>query len=378
MLFVTNDGLKSENQAVQRANDAVAKGLINLALSITCCRHTVPPELSALTAVEEQLIALVLPILSIAYKKGGRYNYKGHVVNILQDPESVATTLPRLPKDIRYVIVQKRGSSGTLAEAKVRREVVERALRWLKENNPLYSHIEIDASALAALPSSTENSEPDELRTMFTTTEPNVEEQYLLSSAVLEEQELVNVNKKKQNAVLAWPEEQGRASEFTTAKIAAMDFPTLFPDGTGDPTDPTRLDDSMTEGEKFKHLMKFADIGEDGKFNYRFASHPTFPYWCLNRLQRHRSIEAAKTYMAKSANEEDMSRDQFLQMLKGDNAEKLCNRLLYHAGNVTGSPGFWKTKSAELNAACQQKECPTVFLTLSCAVKDSPDFWQFV
>ncbi len=50
-----------------------------------------------------------------------------------------------------------------------------------------------------------------------------------------------------------------------------MAFPTLFPDGKGDPTN------NDTEGfaQKVKHLIKFAEKLE-GKWVYRFAAHPRF------------------------------------------------------------------------------------------------------
>jgi hypothetical protein len=36
--------------------------------------------------------------------------------------------------------------------------------------------------------------------------------------------------------------------------------------------------------------MKFAERLADGKFEWRFASHPRFPYWALNMKQRHQLL----------------------------------------------------------------------------------------
>ena len=51
-----------------------------------------------------------------------------------------------------------------------------------------------------------------------------------------------------------------------------MAFPTLFPDGTGDPAN-TATKRHATLGEKVKHLIKFAE-NINGKWVYRFARHP--------------------------------------------------------------------------------------------------------
>ena len=59
-----------------------------------------------------------------------------------------------------------------------------------------------------------------------------------------------------------------------------MAFPTFFPYGKGDPTNRARQH-GITLTEAFKHLIKFADKLENGKFEWRFASHPRFPYWAI-------------------------------------------------------------------------------------------------
>ena len=58
-----------------------------------------------------------------------------------------------------------------------------------------------------------------------------------------------------------------------------MAFPTLFPDGVGDPTSRSTIrsisdNDIETFAAKLKHLVKFAEKIEV-KWHYRFAIHPT-------------------------------------------------------------------------------------------------------
>ena len=52
-------------------------------------------------------------------------------------------------------------------------------------------------------------------------------------------------------------------SEFQTHNLAGLAFPTLFPDGKGDPTKPSLLRD-IPLADRIKHLIKFAE-NDDGK-----------------------------------------------------------------------------------------------------------------
>ena len=63
-------------------------------------------------------------------------------------------------------------------------------------------------------------------------------------------------------------------NEYQISHLATMAFPTLFPDGKGDPTNQGLLRDVPLQ-ERIKHLLKFAEI-IDGKWVYRFANHPRF------------------------------------------------------------------------------------------------------
>ena len=66
-------------------------------------------------------------------------------------------------------------------------------------------------------------------------------------------------------------------NKHSISGLATLAFPTLFPDGKGDPTNPC-LHRDLPFNERIKHLLKFADT-INGKFYFRFASHPRFSYW---------------------------------------------------------------------------------------------------
>lgn len=73
-----------------------------------------------------------------------------------------------------------------------------------------------------------------------------------------------------------------------------MAFPTLFPDAKGDPTNSAIMRD-LTLGGKIKHLVKFAEYS-NGKWVYRFASHPQFAHWAFNMIQRHQLLSQGSVF----------------------------------------------------------------------------------
>ena len=172
----------------------------------------------------------------------------------------------------------------------VRRHRVLEALLWLKTNNPFFKDIEIDRQVIQSLP---ENGVPDELRYVTDDNEPSVhvenegppQEPTMSANASVEELILGNDStsfipmgqrQRKDGAAiqdavnevdpLDWPSTEGNVvNEFKTDGLATMAFPTLFPYGKGDPTNRARQH-GITLTEAFKHLIKFAEKLENGKF----------------------------------------------------------------------------------------------------------------
>ena len=75
-----------------------------------------------------------------------------------------------------------------------------------------------------------------------------------------------------------WPSvDEQPLNEFTAPFLATMAFPTLFPVGKGDPTNPSLRRD-ISFSEKIRHLIKYGEK-KGNRWTYRFASQPRFPYW---------------------------------------------------------------------------------------------------
>ena len=128
------------------------------------CEHMFPEELKGLTPVEEKLISLnsCYGFIARYAVQGGRRqstaypkHIKGHITvfpNNVQ--ELVSNVLPHpLLKVMDDIHVSWHGRakpkpSDLSRLLSVRRHVVERALVWLKRNNPLYAGIEIDTAEM--------------------------------------------------------------------------------------------------------------------------------------------------------------------------------------------------------------------------------------
>ena len=67
----------------------------------------VPSQLQGLTKVEEVLIARALPIMRVYIKPGGQRGYSGHCINLPQNVEQLAHSLPRHVKDVSVIVQVK-------------------------------------------------------------------------------------------------------------------------------------------------------------------------------------------------------------------------------------------------------------------------------
>ncbi|KAI8649820.1 Helitron-like-N domain-containing protein [Fusarium keratoplasticum] len=123
-----------------------------------------PDELKGLTLVEEKLIALnscygFVTRYSIpgGQRQSLRYlrHVKGHITVFPNNVQELATKV--LPHPLLQVMdeihvswqgAEKPGPSDLSSLLSVRRRVVERALVWLKKNNPHYAEIEIDVAEM--------------------------------------------------------------------------------------------------------------------------------------------------------------------------------------------------------------------------------------
>ena len=130
-------------------------------------------------------------------------------------------------------------------------------------------------------------------------------------------------------------------NEFNTEYLASLCFPTLFPDTKGDPTNSCLLreiSNSETEScaEKIKHLIKFGEK-HDGKWLYRFASHPRFAFWAYNILYRRRLLSQGNYYLKQNPGDANMTLDELQNLLRTGTFVSVMRKLMRYTKNVTGT-----------------------------------------
>ena len=288
----------------------------------------VPSQLQELTQIEEMLISRALPIMRVYIKPGGQKGYSGHCINLPQDVKELASSLPRYPKDLPLIVVKMKGKENSIKSVSVRKGKVHAALLWLISNNPHYSDMKINLEALQSLP---ENGMPSDLPTVETENDncsdheeqnslqtlpfcynsdedvafnQTTEKSSFLPLGQQQEQQMDAIRKEilgEENSI-NWPNISNQPlNEYQTWHLASMAFPTLFPDGKGDPTNPSLLRDVPFQ-EKVKHLIQFAE-NRNGQWVYRFASHPRFAYWALNMIQRKRVLQQGGIFLKQNPGE---------------------------------------------------------------------------
>ncbi|CAB3993337.1 Hypothetical predicted protein [Paramuricea clavata] len=346
------------------------------------------------TQIEEMLIARALPIMRVYIKPGGQRGYSGHCINLPQNVKELAMSLPRYPKDLAVIIVKAKGRENTFRDVTVRKQKVHNALVWLINNNPHYSELLINEDALNSLP---ENGVPPGLMTVETdddivsddncspdvgpTDNPSEDIVYndstemssFLPVGEQQQQEIEAVrNQLSENEPVPWPSvENDPLNENQVSHLATMAFPTLFPDGKGDPPNQGLLRDVPLQ-ERIKHLLEFAEI-IDGKWVYRFANHPRFSYWAFNMIQRKRILQQSGIFLKQNPGEAHLTIDELREMAASNNANVFMSKVSRYVGNIAGTNAYWNRVREELKAIITSVGAPTLFFTFSSADMHWPE-----
>lgn len=232
----------------------------------------------------------------------------------------------------------------------------------LVKHNPQYQFIKLDTNSLNNLPT---NGVPSDLQTINTvddlaSTDRNndhdlnaqsddeqVYDKHTETSSFLPQNHNNKLEKDEiQNELgsekINWPSiETEPLNEYTTPFLATMAFPTLFPDGKGDPTNPS-IQRDVTFSSRIQHLLKFAENVDD-KWIYRFAAHPRFSYWALNMIQRKRALQQSSIFLKQNPGECHLTIDELRNMTSNNNNEStnLMSKLSRYVANITGSNAYW-------------------------------------
>lgn len=368
----------------------------------------VPPELQGLTQIEEMLIARAFPVIQVYTKpNGGQKAYKGHVLTLPHDLQHIANVLPRYPSDIPVIVFKFDGKDNNSKELKVRRQKVIDALVWLtgkndkgEYNNVKYQDVVIDRSRFESLPENGYLNLPMNVDFKNESNNDNIDEETLPDmgpnpegdekvydsntemGSFIPTKVKIRMEKDILNETVLKPETvkigNEAFNEFTTEYLATLAFPTLFPDGKGDPTKfSTRKmiakSDTESFSEKIKHLIKFAEF-IDGKWEYRFAAHPRFGFWAYNMLYRRRLLGQGSFYLKQNPGEANLTIEELQEMVRDGSYTSIMKKLLRYAKNITGTNAYWNNAKEQLKATINQVGAPTIFWTLSCAEFYWPEY----
>ena len=343
----------------------------------------VPDELAGLTQIEEMLISQFLPMMTVyRLPRGGQHGYSGNVINLPQDVQQLVQSLPRRTTDTAIFVIRKQLDDNTHRDFRVRRNVVHRALLWLKENNEDYANIDINDDNLQLLPEDDfvdvrsydapnvecdvpSSSTPTDAAPCDDDTQAEMHSTFLpLNVARATEAETVEENLNP----VQWPRVSDRpVNEFETSGYVTKCFPTLLPTGAAE-LRRTR-DKWVGEAAYFKHLLLYKD--------QRFAQHPRFRYFAYNTLIRHRALATGRMYLRQRHDSAALSLEEIRQLSETER-RRLAHDVVRFGAHLRGSPQFWRSQRQSLMALIDQLGTPHCYFTLSSADMQWPDLQAYL
>lgn len=169
------------------------------------------------------------------------------------------------------------------------------------------------------------------------------------------------VSNERETEPLEWPERaDDPVSEFSEECLLTKAFPTLFPTPAGDPTSRSYgVKKAPRTAEALAYLMHFADG--------RFARHPRFRYFVLNKWQREQTLQSSSVFVRNDQSVNALTCEELSQLADGP-AEALGRKLERYVSYLRGSVGWKRQRRSELQALIDAVgRLPTFFVTFSAA-----------
>ena len=139
----------------------------------------------------------------------------------------------------------------------------------------------------------------------------------------------------------------------------------LFPLGKGDPPTWAR-EHGVTLTKAFNHLVKFAERLRNGRYRWRFASHPRFQHWALNTKQRHQLLSQSNVYFPPASSRCEHDHDN-MTIVNSMSGKQMVNQLQRYVSKVQDTNLYLYQCLQELLTSIEQKGCPTFLFTFSAA-----------
>lgn len=370
----------------------------------------IPPELRGLTAVEQQLIARVHPVVCVYKIRGHQYGYRGNVINFPQSVNELARTLPHRLQDLTSMLAVRMRDSAGFVDFNVRCAKVRGALLWLREHNTFYFDVEISEENLAELPEDgsvfmqlqgydrvQQEDDPEEDTgapqglplpgTPAAGPPPSANDadgngatQQVAEGDDLEQRgddvafsgvPMLEPHHQGSQvlAVLNWPTIGSRpVDEFRTPGYITMAFPTLFPYGRADISALTDCEQRIQLAEYFRFLMYYRDG--------RFADDPRFRFFAFNTMMRQQALRAGNLYVQRNAELQGKTVQQLRRLVR--QRPDLVKSIMFYGNKLHGTRQYWGARLSELLDMVEQLGLPTLFMTLSAADLHWPDLFRLI
>ena len=379
----------------------------------------VPPELECLTIAEKLLIQRVSPLIPIHHIKNGTLGMKGHVCSFMQNIDELASSLPKLPKEVKAIrmIRTHEGLDGLPATTTymVNRRRVMNALYWLVRYHKDYKQayekgdLTINEANLDWIPADQEESDLSSVTEIVRTNENEEgleddsgvsnpqcvdplndgnQEEECSGFSCREDTTLTNesqeamINSLKEAAgdrkdisVLDWPQTSypDAISEYSNIRIFTNAFPWLFPGGIADFRDADREAD-IDASNWARHLLRQADG--------RFQRDKLWCFFVYNYCQRHRNNDDGKYFVNTHIYDPPKSLDELKEQLENGETS-FVSKLIFYSKRVRGSDSYWRAERAKLYTWISHhieagNGPPDVFMTLSCSEYFWPDMLRLL
>ena len=382
-------------------------------------RRDVPVELECLTIAEKLLIQRVSPLIPIHHIKNGTLGIKGHVCSFMQNIDELASSLPKLPKEVKAIrmIRTHEGLDGlpTTTTYVVNRRRVMNALHWLVRYHTDYKQayekgdLTIDEANLDWIPADQEESDLSSVTEIIRTDEnegvdmeaesgvsmtqcvdPHVDNQEEECSGFSCRENTTFTNESQEAmikslkeaasdrndvSVLDWPQTSypDAISEYSNVRIFTNAFPWLFPGGVADFRDMDREAD-IDASNWARHLLRQSDG--------RFQRDKLWCFFAYNYSQRHRNNDDGKYFVNTHIYDPPKSLDELKEQLESGDSS-FVSKLIFYSKRVRGSDSFWRAERAKLYTWISHhieagNGPPDLFMTLPCSEYFWPDMLRLL
>ena len=379
-------------------DDVISEGLLPVWFDINKTpQFHIPVELSCLRECEKMLIQMLNTHVPAHHIKFGVIGIKGHVCAFPQDISQVCTELPRLPSSCSVVRYIKETNSRVVGSTSVslftvRREVIIRALWWLKQHHIGYKNITINESNLEWMDGESEKELPIPAETTLQNNEEEMEDigpspsvnitprdeadtDIVYNGIISEDSPIIASEEDRSvaNALLSandngdvflnWPSiEEKAVSELSEEKIFPLAFPWLFPGGIGDIKD-FRKRQELSASEWAERLITYEDA--------RFTIDKIFCFYVMNYCIRRRNRDSGNFFVNRFSSSQGEDMESLCEAI-ADGKSNYINEISYFSKEIPGSDSYWRFKRDQLHSWINHhvekgNGMPTYFITLSCA-----------